>query len=244
MEEIINAAPQGFLSVRKRKYSFEYSKTIRLPNGSFKEVFLKKEHPDIKPLAEKAYAEKELADLRREEKFVAREIRFLSEERKAPAFLISHPGIQRLLSPALQSLPDYAREWSSKSYRKNQKYPEQLKYKTVIDGLLVRSKAEADLVCQFQHYGIPFRYEELMFVGDQELAMDFTLLNVRSGSIYYWDHRGLSDDLQYLKKTHYCEEQYLKKDIIPWVNLIVTTETKDHPLDIQWVNQLIEYYLM
>ena len=74
--------------------------------------------------------------------------------------------------------------------------------------------------------------------------MDFTLLNVRSGSIYYWDHRGLSDDLQYLKKTHYCEEQYLKKDIIPWVNLIVTTETKDHPLDIQWVNQLIEYYLM
>ena len=109
---------------------------------------------------------------------------------------------------------------------------------------MVRSKAESDLVAQFRQYGVPFRYEEMINCGGTELAMDFTLLNVRTASIYYWDHRGLSDDVKYLEKVHYCEKLYQKVGIIPWVNLIVTTESKDHPLDIQWVRNLIEYYLL
>ena len=138
----------------------------------------------------------------------------------------------------------YQKEWSMQPYRRNEKYPEGLKYSTIIPDLKVRSKAEADLVSRYCHFNIPFRYEEVNIINGEALAIDFTLLNIVSGRKLYWDHRGLSDDPGYLKKVHHCEKLYLEAGIIPWVNMIVTTETKDAPLDLQWVDTLIEFFLL
>ena len=163
---------------------------------------------------------------------------------KLEHFIKTHPEILDLISPNLRPMGQLAQEWSEEPYNRSQKHPETLKYSTVVRGLFVRSKAESDLVSRFVHFGVPFRYDEIYTINNEEVAIDFTLLNVRAGRKLYWDHRGMADDPGYLQKVHFCERIYLAAGIIPWVNMIVTSETKDTPLDIQWVDTLINYYLL
>ena len=179
-----------------------------------------------------------------QKKLVDKAIALYQRGSRLDEFIKAHPELMNLISPGLRPLNQLAREWMEKPYERNNKYPEDLRFSTVVPNLYVRSKAEADLVSRFMHFGVPFHYEEIQRIGREELAIDFTLLNVRAGRKLYWDHRGMADDPDYLKKTHYCEKLYLEAGIIPWVNMIVTAETKDSPLDIQWVDKLIDFYLL
>ena len=244
MEQILKASPEGKLYLKKYKNKIIYTKYAPMPDGTFKETYLNKGHPELAALANKKYAEKALADLYSEKRLVDKAIAFYQRSRQLDQFIDLHPEILDLISPVLRPLDQFAREWMEKPYQRSKKHPEDLKYPTVVPDLLVRSKAEADLVSRFFHFGVPFHYEEIQTINQEELAIDFTLLNVRAGRKLYWDHRGMADDPDYLRKTHYCEKLYLEAGIIPWVNMIVTAETKDSPLDIQWVDQLIGYYLL
>ena len=80
-------------------------------------------------------------------------------------------------------------------------------------------------------------------VNRERIAIDFVCLNVHTGMLWYWDHQGMMDNAEYVKKTLHNEELLYSAGIIPWVNMIVTTETSSIPLDVQWVETIIKYYL-
>ena len=135
-------------------------------------------------------------------------------------------------------------DWKNAEYNKSMKYPEKLIYTTVVPTLKVRSKSEADIVSRMEYYGVPYHYEELVLINNAYYAMDFTCRNIRTKQTWYWDHRGMMDNPDYIRKVISCENAYLSEGIIQGINLIVTTETKDNPLDLQWVDELIQFYLL
>lgn len=245
LEKLLATAPAGTLYIRKRKgKTCIYTRSERSPGQPPKETYLHLDDPQLRLLADKRLAELELADLQKEKTLIETILRYQNIERQADRYLKAHPEILDLLSAGMKPFGQLAQEWMTEPYIHNQKYPESLKYPTILPDLMVRSKAEADLVSRFVHYKVPFRYEEVISINGEDLAPDFKLLNVRSGRIFYWDHRGLSDDPGYLQKIHYCERLYQQVQIIPWNNLIITTETREAPLDIPWVDELIEYWLL
>ncbi|MBQ9032473.1 MAG: hypothetical protein IJ106_13635 [Parasporobacterium sp.] len=244
-QQTIQQLPPGKIIARNRNGSYYYTQKVPLPKGGFKEHYFRKEElPAASAIARRMYLEKQLEDLLQQKILLQKLIKLEEHHSVADQFLENHPGISQLISPPDSGDLDLVRQWKEKPYQRNQKYPEGLIYPTVAPGLFVRSKAEADLLSRFEHYHVPYHYEEILVFNGMEFAMDFTLLNVRSMKIWYWDHRGMLDTESYIQKTLYCDSYYLRNGIIPWINLITTTETKEHPLDIQWVDHLIEYYLL
>jgi len=240
-------APKG--SVFSRKISedtYRYFKRVHFSDGTEKELYLgKKAQDEAVALAQRMLTEKHLQDLLRERKLLRSILTYQNMEPAADTFLKSHPGISKLLAENQENKLSADRlRWKNMPYDKNPNHPEQLKYPTIIPGLLVRSKAEADIVSRLEFHGVPYHYDEVMNFGGKKIAMDFLCLNISTGSIWYWDHRGMLDRPDYIRKTLYCENIFLNAGIVPWINMIVTTETLEHPLDLQWVDQLIQYYLL
>ena len=263
LEVILAQAPEGRLICRANgPGKFSYYQKIRGADGRVSETYLtQNRRPDAVRLARKTYAQYRLPELRKEKRLIDKWIAHRTEELDSEKLLQQHPGITQLLTsdhpdsdaagstaffPLFNHLPPdrQAMNWKRQPYNRNQKYPEQLKYPTVVPGLKVRSKSEADIIACFEKYRIPFHYDEIISINGTELAVDFVCINVPSRKLWYWDHRGMLDNPEYIQKTLFCDRVFLNAGIIPGINLIITTETRDCPLDLQWVDTLARYYLL
>ena len=246
LKEVLASAPEGFLIARTADNgNYHYSHKVYLSDGKTKEHYLGKEpSPEAMNLAEKAWAKKRLPRIMEEKELISRLLRIRQEEDPALSYLMRHPGLRPLLESSAVLTDRQINKWKHEPYRKSQNYPDQLRYSTVVPTLKVRSKAEADIVACLERHHIPYRYEEVITLNGQDYAMDFTCLNLRSKTKWYWDHRGMLDKPGYIQKTLHCDSAYLQAGIIPWINLIVTTETREHPLDLQWVEILTRFYLV
>ena len=71
---------------------------------------------------------------------------------------------------------------------------------------------------------------------------DFTILNPNNGKTYYYEHFGMMDDPNYQQDFLSKMRTFLNNGIYPGVNLIMSFETKDTPIDEVYVNHLLEYY--
>lgn len=242
--EKIRKAPEGRLVVRNMPGNIpKYTRKIRLPNGPVKEEYLRKENiPIAQALAQKALAENRLQDYTEELHLLEKLAALRSKPSRADHFLTTHPAWHPLLDTV--SINKELEDWKNAPYLRNQNYPQQLIYPTVVPGLKVRSKSEADIVAAFEKHHVPYHYDEILDFHGERLSMDFICRNLSSGQYFYWDHRGMSDNPAYVQKVLYCDNLFFQTGIIPWKNLIITTETKDMPLDLQWVDLVIQYYLL
>ena len=147
-----------------------------------------------------------------------------------------------------------AEAWKNIPYKRSQTNPEWLKYPTIIKGLQVRSKAEADIIGRFEHFGAAYHYEEYFDIPEHLLNLyrrnsfdihpDFKCKNMRTGKVYWWEHQGQWDNPKYVADLPAREELLFKAGLVPWKNLIITTETQELPLDLQWVDEIIRFYLL
>ena len=57
---------------------------------------------------------------------------------------------------------------------------------------------------------------------------DFVIRHPVTGEYYYWEHFGIMDEEDY--RNHACKKinLYCKNEILPFVNLIMTFETKNN----------------
>ena len=245
LEGIIKNLPDESICARKSKNGeYFYTRKIVLPSGEKKEVFVKKDNvKEVALAAQKKYDENKLRDLYVRKDLLTDMIKLQSMESFADNYLKKHPGIAQLLINREYD-NERVNQWKNADYRRSWKYPENIKYSTVIPELHVRSKSEADIVGMLVSYDVPFHYDEIVVINNIELAVDFICMNARTGQIWYWDHRGRLDDAGYINLCLNRESLYLHAGMIPWVNMIVTTETKNNPLDIQWVDNIIRYYLL
>lgn len=135
------------------------------------------------------------------------------------------------------------REWANEAYEACAKYPQNLIYRGT-QGKMLRSKSEVIIDALLYRYRIPFRYEcGLLFPDGSVIYPDFTIMHPRTGRIIYWEHLGMMDDEDYRSMFYEKMKKYSANGIFPNVNLILTCETGESPLDIELVEKIIGTFL-
>ena len=157
--------------------------------------------------------------------------------------LTTKPEYAELLYSQFIPLDQELTEWSNAPYEKNTSHPEQLQYKTS-SGLTVRSKSETLIELLLRLHKIPFRYECALKLNEIVLYPDFTIRHPTTGEFFYWEHFGLMDDSSYQKNAFSKLRLYASHGILPTINLITTYETKDHPLNAEYIELLIKQYFL
>ncbi len=245
LEEYIKTSPGGSLISRTEPSgNISYSCRKPLPGGKKKETYInRKDIALAEKLAARDYAKARLKDVKNEKAFIEHQIRYLSRPKETDQYLLKHPRQAQLIIDRLKPKDEYARKWMEADYIRSNKYPEALIYPTILPELKVRSKSEADIAGCLVHNEVAFRYEELNIVNGIALHPDFTCLNARTREIFFIEHQGRWDDPKYVADVRWREDQYLKAGIYPWKQLLITTETEKMPFDINWFQQIVDYYL-
>lgn len=209
----------------------------------------------------KEYIKKENADLASQlayKKILLLQLKEIKQEMQAINFCLRHhkkgipkstqvisdsPEFQRLLSSYFTPLNQELNNWMKAPYEKNKSFPEQLIHRTCT-GEFVRSKSEAFIYTSLCKNQIPFRYEAELQFGAAIFHPDFTIRHPKTGEMYYWEHFGLMDCRDYARNTYSKLETYQAYGIIPSVNLIMTFETKNHPLSLETIETIVEEYFL
>ena len=231
--------PQGELICAKngkncKWYLKRNNRTVYLP---------KKERELAQKLARKKYCLLRTRELKSE---LAACRAYMKKAEKAVNFVekkIENTEYEKLLGGWLCSVNKELEEWKKESYEKNEAHLENLNIKGT-GGKYLRSKSEAMIDKILNNVGVPFRYEEKLVLGDAVFYPDFTIKHPRTGKIYYWEHFGMMDNSEYVNRACQKIKIYCNCGIIPSVNLILTYETKEHPFDMDSVEQIVREYFL
>ncbi|MBQ8822175.1 MAG: ATPase [Lachnospiraceae bacterium] len=212
-------------------------------DGKNRTYIPKKHRSKAEQLAVKKYLTLQLAEYEKEKYATDLYLRHSSPDTSPSGQLLTAPYYQELLLPFFTPKENYFTEWMNEPYPRSKEYPEKLIHKTA-GSYCVRSKSEALIDMLLRSYHLPFRYECLLELSGTPFYPDFTIRHPHTGKIIYWEHFGMMDDSSYNKNTYLKLQFYSSHGIIPGVNLITTFETKDHPLDAEFVRLLIQYYFL
>lgn len=222
-----------------------------------KEKYLKQsDRKLIKELSEKTYLQKLDKAAQREKMQIDKCIEVLeSKQNKAGKDLADVDKVYDMLpdyvkenvEPAEISDEAYARKWQSKKYNRRWMKKDEKYYETP-RGDKVRSKSEWIIASMLEKAGVPYRYEEIVPLdGSVGVFMhpDFTVLNKRTRQVYYWEHCGMMGERDYMENTFMPKmSEYYNFEFFPGDKILLTFESKDHPLDTVDVKRLIDKYLI
>ena len=153
----------------------------------------------------------------------------LKEEYKACDFF----SVQASMEEKYRLIADADTPWAEKSLRKifpqseNMLFRNELIHSTSF-GLMVRSKNEAQIAEMLWAAGLEFYYEKRvrleMYAGHHRTFYpDFTIKIAGSRTIY-WEHKGMIDDVAYLRRDEERTRIYHRNGIYQPHNLVVTCD--------------------
>ena len=151
---------------------------------------------------------------------------------------------KELVIPATTSDEEYARIWQEGYYKRKGFSPGDPEFYST-SGERVRSKSEALLKDEFDHFSVPSRFEyPLKLWNGKIIHPDFTLLNVREREEFSWEHLGKADDAEYMNYNIGRLNDMILSGFVPGINLILTFETKSRPLNQKVVREYIQRFLL
>lgn len=241
IDRFLPEAPEGCLKWQnkhgKTYYYHQYEE-----NGKWKRRYIKKKDIELaKKLAQKQYC-KEVRPLA---KARLDRMKFLSEEKIETIYDQLSEERKVLVKPFQMSAKEILKRWEMESYEKSTVYEENLRFETD-RGEFVRSKSEVIIAnILYRHKDkILYKYERplhLLVNGQEKIVYpDFTILNIETGRVVYWEHAGRMDDPYYARSfvkkmnTYRANGYQIGKDII------LTFETQETPLEIGMVRKMVE----
>lgn len=244
-EKVNLSAPEGMLRTKHDGNEVQYFKRNK---GETAGCYLgKKDTEQIRKLEEKLYY-KELSDTAKQEEAYLKKIKKTLEKMKDyNSVFLSIPLEKRhLISPYEHEMPVEDEEWI-RLFNKKQVSSE---IKLISqNGEHVRSKSELIIADRLKTAGIPYFYEDPLILNEKDKINclywhpDFRVQNVRTGKQYYWEHFGMLDNPEYCKSCQEKLELYAHYGYFPGDNLIITSESSNHGLNLEYVDCLIERYL-
>jgi len=222
-----------------------------------KEKYLKQsDRKLIKELSEKTYLQKLNKAAQREKMQIDKCIEVLeSKQNKAGRDLADVDKVYDMLpdyvkenvEPAEITDEAYARKWQNKKYNRRWMKNDEKYYETP-RGDKVRSKSEWIIASMLENAGVPYRYEEIVPLDGRVgvfMHPDFTVLNKRTRQVYYWEHCGMMGERDYMENSFMPKmSEYYNFEFFPGDKILLTFESKDHPLDTVDVKRLIDKYLI
>ena len=234
---------EGSLVVRTIKGSCQF---LRYFDGHTPQEYLGKSKTDIlASLAQKRYDTQLLNVVKKQKKAVDACIKKLEEagvEDISKIYNDFPAELKQYISPRMDDDEQYAAKWQAKNYAKSRKKNESDNY--TVKGEHVRSKSEIIIADRLHAKGIPYHYEPIFLIDENDyLVPDFIILNKRTRREFLWEHFGMMENPQYCLVALSKMETYAQEGYILGNNLICSFESQNHPLNLQYVDMLIEEYL-
>ena len=222
----MKSMPDGFLNLcskgKKKKYYHEYRY-----NGRRKRKTISIDSNRLGELARKRYLKKRIKNLKDEIKYIER-ITKKYKSNSMESIIQDFPKVYKSI-PRQMFYPPEVREaiiWGNEPYYQDDEYLHHNKVPTKC-GIKVKSKTEKDIVEALFDEGIPFHYEEVLYIDNKKIAPDFTIRRLSDGEVVYWEHFGRMHEARYRRNFFWKMSMYEKEGIIPGKNLIVTFEGGD-----------------
>ncbi|MBQ8934742.1 MAG: hypothetical protein IJ801_06080 [Lachnospiraceae bacterium] len=152
------------------------------------------------------------------------------------------PDIKKnMIIPVVLTDQAYAEQWQRIQFQSKEigeDVPEHYSNK----GERVRSKSEVMIADALAMAGIPYRYECPLMLGNVIIHPDFTILRITDRAQLYWEHLGRMDDPEYVIKNLRKIRLYEQNGIMPGINLILTMETSQQPINLSVIKEMIRTY--
>lgn len=214
-------------------------------NPREQEKYLRNNQTDIvHGLAQKSYLEDIIKIASDKIKSIEHFIKTFPGSTLIDAYQSLHPERRKLITPLISTNEEYAQVWLQQKGEGKPFLPTDPEIYTE-KGERVRSKSEKIIADKLYLMKIPYKYEEPLVVpGFGKVYPDFTILNVRTRKIYYWEHLGMMDNEDYCSHAIKKIETYIRGGIFPGDSLLLTFETSCNTLDMKCMNQYIQKYLI
>lgn len=245
--------PDGYLQInRKSDNCVQYYWAIN--DGQKSRKYLKKnEIKLIRRLAQKEYAKKVLK-LATEYNTKIQNLNNKDPLEEIMQLYLNMSSDRRvLIEPYTLTDESYSKMWNEKNQSEIERYASERKLfnrqeNAIINtdrGEQVRSKSEKIIADKLYRMNIPYCYEcPLYLKGYGVVHPDFKVLNVRTRKSYYWEHLGMMDKEDYIRKSINKIETMEKNGIFPGKQLILTCEMEGHPLSTEMLELTIRQYLL
>lgn len=235
-------APGGSvrMDMSKGKVQFYYREDPREKAG----IYIPKERISLaQNLIQKEYDQKVLRSIEQELKAIEAYLARVPQRTMEEVYETLRVERQKFITPVRQTDEQYIRAWEEIPFR-GKEIDSAIPPLYTEKGERVRSKSEVIIADVLHREGIPYKYEcPLMLKGWGKVHPDFTTLNVRKRKVVYWEHLGMMDDAEYVDNALTRYEGYEQNGIVLGDNLILTFETRSHPLNQRTIRAQIERYL-
>jgi len=233
VDKELSLKPEGRLMISTRKGKCDFIQVTR-QNGVRKRRWINKQQMIVKDLCRKRYLEEELAILEKNYEALENFLRNYTEiEPEKIIGDMPEPFRQMPLEYFFRDRMDRSwteevKKWMEEPFEQSA-YDPDAKDKTTSSGLKVRSKSEVIIAEKLDQYGIPYRYEQMLYIDNYAFSPDFTILT-RNG-IKYWEHAGMVNVSGYIRKHNWKMTMYQRAGIVPWKNLITTYDDMSGGID-------------
>ena len=113
-------------------------------------------------------------------------------------------------------------------------------------GEMVRSKSEVIIADQLANHGVEYGYEQPLTIEGVTKYPDFTIEDMESGSMFYWEHCGMLHVPSYRRRWEEKLGWYRARGILPWEEgsgengtLIITRDEANRSIDSAKITTLI-----
>lgn len=239
-ENRLRKAPEGQVRVAQHRDGFQFYLRID-PSDRNGKYIPAKERKLAYALIQKKYDDQIVKTAGKQVKVIDRFLRGFDPEALKEVYSLLPKVRQENVIPAMLPDQEFLEEWKTASYPKkiiDENIPEH--YTSI--GERVRSKSEVMIADALKQAGIPYRYECLMTLGTWNIHPDFTILRIRDRKQIYWEHLGKMDDPDYCNRALYRIRRYEENGIYPGIDLILTMETSDTPINLSVINSMIKTY--
>ena len=195
----------------------------------------------IKDLIQKSYLKTVLKSAKRELAALEKMMKLYPAELCEDIFAKLPEDRKAFATPMIPGNEKDARKWMDAPYTRKPFKKGAPVYKT-LRGERVRSKSEVIIADRLYAYGIPYRYECPLMVGNQVIHPDFSMLRMSDGKVIYHEHCGKMDSPEYAEDMVKRVNSYNQAGIIQGDRLTFTFETTSTPLDIRVIDRLINEY--
>jgi len=198
-------------------------------------------------LAQKDYDQKVIRAAEQELKIIERRkmdsLRYTIED----IYESIHPERQKLVAPLKKTDEIYVAEWKAIEY-KGKQFDDNAPEHYTAKGERVRSKSEVIIANMLENEGVPYRYEFPLVFDENRSSIkqvypDFTVLNIRERTEYYWEHFGMMDNPEYAKSAVRKIFTYQQNGMLLGKKLIATFETSNTAINTHVITQIIQEYL-
>ena len=149
---------------------------------------------------------------------------------------------RELVIPAIDTDEMLISRWKQVQYRGKPFGPDDPVLFTA-GGLRVRSRIELIIANYLDQEGIPYRYEWPVQLWNGRIVYpDFLILNVRKRKEVIFEHFGMMDDPGYAEVFVAKINDYQMSGYYQGVNLVMTWETRERPLDMRLLKTISDQY--